>query len=140
MLSPRTHVRILATVALLLGIGCTNRSHPTDLTIRLETTPEAKPAVVALLDRLSKERGWVRQNAAPGLNDLGNRKITYFSYGRRAKDILIVITDVKKESELEVSAFLEPEIPGVVEKVAAQFAVEAKAVSGVLSVKEEPAK
>lgn len=126
---------LLLLIAVLLG--CTVESHPTDLTVRVNVTPESKDSVVKVLDRVTAQKGWVKKPASSGLNELHKRDIIFFSYGRTPKDMLVVIHDLKKASELEVSAFFEASEPGLVEGVVAAFVAEVKSVPGVSAVREE---
>ena len=137
-LTPAIRVVALA-VAMLVG-GCEAKHHPVDLAIRVSVRPEAKSSVVAVLDRIAAERGWTKTPADGDLRELFKREVIFWSYGRKPKEMLLVITDLKKPQELEVNAFFEPTIPGVVEEVAARFSAEVKSVPGVSSVVEEPRK
>ena len=115
------------------------QQHATDLTVRVAVTPQNKQEVVRVLDRVTSARGWVRTPAAPGLNELYNREVLYFSYGRNPRDMLITITDIKNVSELELSAFIEGSEPGLVEVVVDQFIADVRAIQSVSSVyKEDP--
>lgn len=126
---------LLLTVLPACGVKVEN--HPTDLTVRVVVAPESKDSVVAVLDRLTIEKGWVRTPAASGLRELHGRDVIYFSYGRGPKDMLVTIHDVRRITELEVSAFFEASEPGLVEGVVTSFAKEVKSLPGVLSVSEE---
>ena len=132
-----TSIRIAAFAAALLVAGCEGQKHPTDLTIRFSVAPESKSTVVATLDRMAFERGWTKTGAAPGLDELAKRKVMFWSYGRHPKEMLLTITDIKKESELEVRAYFEPSIPGVVEEIATRFSAEVRSIPGVSSVVQE---
>ena len=133
----RTSTTCFAAVALAASMGCTSKKHPTDHTIRVTVNASAKPAVVEVLDRLTAAHGWTKTKASGDLSDLTKRPIVFFSYGRNPKDMLITITDIKKDTELEVSAFFEDALPGVVEGVAKAFAIEVRSVPGVSQVEEE---
>jgi hypothetical protein len=128
-------------LAILLGAlsACAPevKQHPTDLTVRVGVTSQSKQEVVRVLDRVTSAKGWVRTPAAPGLNELHKREVLFFSYGRHPRDMLITIHDIKKVTELELSAFFESSQPGLVEGVVAQFVADVRAVPGVSFVQEE---
>jgi hypothetical protein len=130
-------LQIASFAAAMCLNGCEAQKHPTDLTLRIALTSESKAPVVAVLDRITSERGWKKTGSAPGLDEIAKRKVTFWSYGRTEKEMLLTITDIKKESELEVRAYFEPSISGTVEEVASKFATEARSVPGVSSVVQE---
>ncbi|HEY9199860.1 MAG TPA: hypothetical protein VIR60_10875 [Gammaproteobacteria bacterium] len=132
-----TRLSVLLAAACFAS-SCTVEKHPTDLTVRVAAAEHQKEAVVAVLDQLTSEKGWVRTAAAPGLDELQNRKVIFFSYGRKPKEMLITITDLKTPAELELSAFFEPSAPGLVEGVVATFVARVKRIPGVSAVHEEP--
>jgi hypothetical protein len=128
---------LVLSLTFLQACGVEVENHPTDLTVRVVVAPEGKGSVVEVLDRLTSEKGWVRTPAAAGLKELHNRDVIFFSYGRTPKDMLVTIHDLKKVTELEVSAFFEASEPGLVEGVVATFSNEVKSVPGVSAVYEE---
>lgn len=126
--------QLLLAIVMTIATGCKNETHPVDLSIRVTVDVAAKPSIVSLLDRITLARGWKKTRASVELSIFTNRPTLYFSYGRNSQDMLVTITDLKSESEIEVHAFFEESLPGVVEGVTREFTHEVKSLPGVKSV------
>jgi hypothetical protein len=105
--------------------------------IRISVDPRAKEEVVALLTGISRTKGLGPTLAEPSLNELKGRTVVFFSFGRTRKEMLLTITDVLSNEELQIRAYYEPALPGVVESIVAELARRVPLVRGARILTDE---
>ena len=98
--------------------------------VRLAVSSRSKQQVVALMTEIAGKSG-LRPTNADGLNELKGRQVVFLSFGRSKREMLATVTDVITLAELQIRAYYEVSLPGVVENMMTELVQRAAGIQGV---------
>jgi hypothetical protein len=109
---------------------------PVGRQLQISVTVEAKAKVIALLTEIASAKQMERRAAAPGLDELQGRKVTYFWFSWDPSEPALTITDLLDPAELEINVYYK-RAPELVDEIVDKFLKDSRTIQGATLIKDE---